>query len=235
VARAISRAGVCSRTEAAARVAAGRVRIDGRVVLDPEHPTTRASRIEIDGVAITTLQRVYLMLNKPRGLVTSTTDERGRDTVYRCLETSGLPWVAPVGRLDKASEGLLLFSNDPGWSAGITEPASGLIKRYHVSVDCIPEDDQLAALVNGIDVAGQQLAARAARLLRTAERTAWLEIELDEGRNRQIRRLLEALDIGVRRLVRVAIGSLTLGDLPKGGWRNLSAAEVAALAAPASR
>ena len=117
VARAISRAGVCSRTQAAEYVRLGRVFVDGRRIADPEFPTTAASRIELDGVRLGEVARSYVILNKPRGLVTSTADERGRDTVYRCFDHASLPWMAPVGRLDKASEGLLLFSNDPAWAA----------------------------------------------------------------------------------------------------------------------
>ena len=170
------------------------------------------------------------MLNKPRGLVTTLRDEQGRDTVYRCFDGADIGFTAPVGRLDKASEGLLLFCNDPQWAARITDPASGPDKTYHVQVDCIPDASQLRAMREGIiDGEGVALHAKSASLLRAGEKNAWLEIVLDEGRNRQIRRLLAALDIGVLRLVRVAIGSLQLGELPKGQWRELTAGEVAAL------
>ena len=231
LARVLSKQGVCSRTEAARWIQAGRVEVDGRVVRDPEFPirSNGEQRIVVDGRAIDAAPRVYLMLNKPRGLVTSTQDERGRDTVYRCFDGAGLPWIAPVGRLDKASEGLLLFSNDPAWAAGITDPDSGPRKTYHVQIDTIPDQRTLATLVEGIDVEGEHLRAASARLLRSGERNAWVEIVLDEGRNRQIRRLLAAVDIGVLRLVRTAIGPLELGELPKGHWRLLTAAESKAL------
>jgi 23S rRNA pseudouridine2605 synthase len=178
------------------------------------------------------------MLNKPRGLVTSASDEHRRDTIYRCLEGAGLPWVAPVGRLDKASEGLLLLCNDPEWAARITDPATGPAKTYHVQVDAVPDAALLAALERGVDCDGERLRARSAALLRAGTRNAWLEIVLDEGRNRQIRRMLAACDLDVLRLVRVAIGGLALGDpgsdpgqgLPKGHWRRLSREEVAMLA-----
>lgn len=231
VARAISRAGVCSRTKAREYVLLGRVYVDGRRVSDPEFPTTAASRIEIDGVRLGESARVYLMLNKPRGLVTSTTDERGRDTVYRCFEQSDLPWMAPVGRLDKASEGLLLFSNDPAWSAAISDPASGPNKTYHVKIDRLADAKLLTELERGVTDQGEHLCANSVRVLRCAERSAWLEIVLDEGRNRQIRRLLAAFDIEVLRLLRVAIGELPLGDLAKGAWRALTVEEVKALGA----
>ncbi|KRA72752.1 hypothetical protein ASD78_14055 [Lysobacter sp. Root667] len=235
LARVLSKQGLCSRTEAARWIAAGRVAVDGRVVRDPEFPIQRGrQRIAVDGRDIDQAARLYLMLNKPRGLVTSARDERGRDTVYRCLDGAQwqgapLPWLAPVGRLDQASEGLLLFCNDPEWAARITDPEHGPDKTYHVQIDTIPDADALAALVAGVVEDGEPLRAKSARLLRSGEKNAWLEIVLDEGRNRQIRRLLAASDIGVLRLLRVAIGELALGELGKGQWRMLSAAEVAQL------
>ena len=208
----------------------GRVRLDGRVVRDPEHPAdVQGANIEVDGVAAIAAAPRYLMLNKPRGLVTTLRDERGRDTVYRCLDGIGIAHIAPVGRLDKASEGLLLFTNDPKWAARLTDPATGPDKTYHVQVDCIPDGADLDAMRAGVESDGMTLTAKSASLLRAGDKHAWLEIVLDEGRNRQIRRLLAALDIGVLRLVRVAIGTLQLGELAKGQWRELTEAEVAAL------
>lgn len=234
LARVLSKRGVCSRSEAARWIAAGRVCVDGRIVQNPEFPITAngCARISVDGRDIDEPARLFLMLNKPRGLVTTAQDERGRDTVYRCLEGaqwqgSPLPWLAPVGRLDQASEGLLLFCNDPAWAARITDPRTGPDKTYHVQVDTIPGDHLLVALMQGVSDEGVVLRAKSARLLRSGERNAWLEIVLDEGRNRQIRRLLGAFDIEVLRLVRVAIGDLALGDLPKGQWRVLTDTEVA--------
>ncbi|MFC3550254.1 pseudouridine synthase [Lysobacter cavernae] len=230
LARVLSKQGLCSRSEAARWIAAGRVEVDGRVVRDPEYPIVQGrQRIAVDGRELDAAPRIYLMLNKPRGLVTTAQDERGRDTVYRCLDGAGLPWLAPVGRLDKASEGLLLFCNDPPWAAHITDPGHGAVKTYHVQIDVIPDEALLAALTAGVDVDGEHLRAQSVCLLRAGDKHAWLEIALDEGRNRQIRRLLAAFDIGVLRLVRVAIGPLRLGDLPKGQWRRLSAHEIAAL------
>lgn len=227
VARRLSKLGLCSRSEAARWVEAGRVRVDGRLVRDPESPTTDTSRLEVDGAAIARVESIYLMLNKPRGLVTTASDERGRPTVYDCLADAGLAWVAPVGRLDQASEGLLLMSNDPEWAARITEPRDEVLKRYHVQIDRLADAALVDAITAGIDDHGELLRAKEARLLRQGQRNAWLEIVLDEGRNRQIRRLLEALGIRTLRLVRVAIGDLELGDLPKGKWRLLTAIEAA--------
>ncbi|CAD0361109.1 pseudouridine synthase [Xanthomonas hortorum] len=238
LARVLSKLGVCSRTEAARWIAEGRVSVAARVVHDPEYPISAAqqSSITVDGQPLAGPARCYLMLNKPRGVVTTVRDEQGRDTVYRCFDGAGLPWIAPVGRLDKASEGLLLFSNDPQWAAAVTDPATGPDKTYHVQIDCRPSAEQLAQLQAGVadpdpESDGALLRAKHVGVLREGERNAWLEIVLDEGRNRQIRRLLAALEIGVLRLVRVAIGALAMGELGKGAWRMLSAEEVRALTA----
>lgn len=226
----LSKQGICSRSEAAAWIAAGRVSVEGRVVKDAEFPVVRGNqRIAIDGVDIGEGERIYLMLNKPRGLVTTARDEQDRETVYRCFDGAGLPWIAPVGRLDKASEGLLLFSNDPEWAARITDPETGPYKTYHVQIDRIPDPSVLTRLLAGVVVEGEALGAHSVELLRHGEKNAWLEIVLDEGRNRQIRRLLAAFDLGVLRLIRVSIGGLVLGELAKGQWRGLSPEEITAL------
>jgi 23S rRNA pseudouridine2605 synthase len=226
----LSKRGVASRSVAATWIRSGRVSVDGRVVTDPEFPVrVDHAGIRLDGAALPEAPRTYLMLNKPRGLVTTAADERGRETVYRCLD-DGLPWVGPVGRLDKASEGLLLMSNDPAWAARITDPATGPPKTYHVQVSGRPEAPVLARLEAGLDIDGEHLAAASIRPLRGGDRNTWLEVVLHEGRNRQIRRLLDAVDLPVLRLLRVAIGGLALGDLPKGQWRLLTDAEVDELA-----
>lgn len=236
VARVLSKLGLCSRTQGARWVAEGRVRVNGQVVRDPEFPVRQGrDTIDVDGHVPASAGRLVLMLNKPRGLVTSTRDERERETVYSCLAGAGLPWLAPVGRLDKASEGLLLFTNDPAWAARITDPATGPGKTYHVQVDRLPDDALLATLGRGVPVDGEYLSVSRVRCLRSGERHAWLEIVLHEGRNRQIRRLLAALDVGVLRLVRVSVGALQLGDLPKGKWRMLSADEAQSLLEPGPR
>jgi 23S rRNA pseudouridine2605 synthase len=225
VARALSRRGYCSRTAAAELVRAGRVAVNGRIVRDPESATSPRDVISVDGTAVAASDKVWLMLNKPRGYVTTTADERGRDTVYALVDDPSLPWLAPVGRLDRASEGLLLFTNDSAAAARLTAPESHVTKTYHVQIDCVPDADLVARLADR----GTELAAKSAQVLRAGEKNAWLEIVLDEGRNRQIRRLLAAHDIEVLRLVRVAIGGLALGDLAKGRWRTLAAADLALL------
>lgn len=230
LARALSKLGVCSRAQAEALVAEGRVRVDGVVRREPSFRVDPArAAIDVDGERVSARRAVYVALNKPRGLVTTRDDPQGRETVYACLADAALPFVSPVGRLDKASEGLLLFTNDTGWAARLLDPASHVDKVYHVQIDRVPDDALLARLTAGVDDDGERLAARTATLLRHGGRNAWLEITLDEGRNRHIRRLLAALDVEVLRLVRVAIGPLALGDLAKGAWRHLTPAEVRAL------
>jgi 23S rRNA pseudouridine2605 synthase len=225
----MSKRGLCSRRQAELWVREGRVQVDGSFVRDPESRTSPDAAIAIDGVAVAAAARRYLMLNKPRGLVTTANDERGRETVYSLFADAGLPWVAPVGRLDKASQGLLLFSNDSEWAARISAPESQIQKTYHVQIDRLPDAGLIERLHTGIRDGDEHLAAKAVTELRRGEKNAWLEVVLDEGRNRQIRRLLAAFDISVLRLVRIAIGPLQLGDLAKGQWRDLSDDEVRAL------
>jgi 23S rRNA pseudouridine2605 synthase len=230
VARAISKLGLGSRTQAARWVREGRVRVNGHVVRDSEFPVKSGlDTIEVDGQQTAPARRLVLMLNKPRGLVTTANDEKGRDTVYSCFADAGLPWLAPVGRLDKASEGLLLFSNDSVWAARITDRATGPDKIYHVQIDRLPDASLLAGLVAGAVVSGEHLAVESARCLRAGAKNAWLEIVLDEGRNRHIRRLLATFEVSVLRLVRVAIGPLSLGKLPKAKWRLLTQEEIDSL------
>ncbi len=230
VARVISKEGRGSRSQATRWVLEGRVRVNGVAVRDPDFSTRQGiDRIEIDGEIVQTAARRVLMLNKPRGLLTTTSDEKGRDTVYRCFDGVELPWLAPVGRLDKASEGLLLFSNDPAWAAQVTDPEQGPVKTYHVQVNALASDDLLQRLVSGVWVDEERLAVKSARRLREGQKNAWLELVLEEGRNRQIRRLLSACDVEVMRLIRISVGSLVLGDLKKGVWRWLSESEVAEL------
>ena len=226
LARALSKLGYCSRSRATELICAGRVRLNGAIRRDPETPVyLDRDHVEVDHRIVGAEAKVYLMLNKPRGVVTTASDEKGRDTIYSCL-SAGLPWVAPVGRLDKASEGLLLLMNDSGWAAKITSPETRLDKTYHVQINAIVDETLLRKLLNGIRASdGEFLRVKNAQVLRQGEHNSWLEIILDEGKNRHIRRMLEALKIEVLRLVRVAVGPLALGDLAKGATRMLEERE----------
>jgi 23S rRNA pseudouridine2605 synthase len=231
--RALSKLGFCSRTQAESLITEGRVHVDGRVVrtaaarVDPAR-----ARITVDGEAVVAERKVYLMLNKPRGLVTTRDDPHERATVYDCLEGPDLPFVAPVGRLDKASEGLLLLTNDTRWAQRVLDPASNVEKVYHVQIDRLPDEAILERLQEGMVLDGEPLVARSASLLRAGARNAWLEVVLNEGRNRQIRRLLGAVGAEVLRLVRIDVGGVRLGDLPRGAVRHLTPAEKAMLDVP---
>jgi 23S rRNA pseudouridine2605 synthase len=232
--RALSKLGFCSRTQAEALIMEGRVRVDGRIVrnavvrVDP-----RRSRITVDDQPVAAERKVYLMLNKPRGLVTTRDDPHERATVYDCLEGFDLPFVAPVGRLDKASEGLLLLTNDTRWAQRVLDPASNVEKVYHVQIDRMPDETMLARLQAGMVLDGERLVAKSASVLRSGTRNAWLEVILSEGKNRQIRRLLGAVGADVVRLVRIEVGGVRLGDLPRAAVRHLTPSERATLDVPA--
>jgi 23S rRNA pseudouridine2605 synthase len=226
LARALSKLGYCSRSQAAELIRSGRVRWNGSLVRDPEAPVrVGKDHIAIDDRALEAAKKIYLMMNKPRGLVTTASDEQGRETIYALLAKAAepLPWVAPVGRLDKASEGLLLLTNDSEWGARIAAPETHVEKTYHVQIGAVVDAKFAEALVSGIknDDDDDLLRATSARLLRSGKKNCWLEIVLDEGKNRQIRRMLAALRVEVIRLVRVAIGPLPLGKLAKGTFRAL--------------
>ena len=230
LARAISKLGFCSRAQATQLIRAGRVCLNGAVPRDPEVPVRLGKdRIEVEGQQLKAAAKIYLMMNKPRGIVTTASDEKGRDTVYSLLDED-LPWVAPAGRLDKASEGLLLLTNDSEWAARVTAPETHLDKTYHVQIGKIADEALLETLKAGIRTKeGETLQVKRASLLRQGERNSWLEVILDEGKNRHIRRMLEAVEIEVLRLIRVAMGPLALGELAKGGVRALTGEEKLAL------
>jgi len=211
-------------------IRAGRVQLNGVVRRDPETPVRiEKDRIEVDGRRIEAGEPIYLMMNKPRGLVTTASDEKGRETVYSLLALAKLPWVAPVGRLDKASEGLLLLTNDSEWGSRVAAPETHLPKTYHVQIGSVEGERIARELMAGVRDEGELLRAVSAAVLRSGEKNCWLEIVLDEGKNRQIRRMLAGLGVEVLRLLRVAIGPLQLGTLGKGTYRVLTAAEKHAL------
>ena len=235
LARALSKLGYCSRSRAAELIRSGHVQLNETVRRDPETGVIEGrDRITIDGILVETQPFVYLMMNKPRGVITSASDEKGRTTVYSVLASSAAsaasrkiePWVAPVGRLDKASEGLLLLTNDSEWAARITEPKTHLDKTYHVQVSSVASYEFLRTLTDGVkSESGELLKSKRTVRLRSGEKNCWIEIVLDEGKNRQIRRMMEAMGVEVLRLIRVAVGPLLLGNLAKGEHRALTADE----------
>ena len=226
LARALSKLGYCSRSRALELIREGKVQLNGAIARNPESPVRIGKdRIELEGKSLEAAKKIYLVLNKPRGVVTTASDEKGRDTVYTLLPST-LPWIAAVGRLDQATEGLLLFTNDSAWAARITDPRSHLDKTYHVQIGAIADEQLVEALQRGVQITKSELLkAKRVKVLRTGQTNSWLEIVLDEGKNRQIRRMLEALGAEVLRLIRVSIGSLQLGDLAKGQYRSLLAEE----------
>ena len=234
----MSKLGYCSRSRATGLILSGHVTLNGKIRLDPDTPVSgQNDQIAVDGKLVGPQEKIYLMLNKPRGVVTTASDEKGRETVYGLLsgrssyeknnqQPAHQPWVAPVGRLDKASEGLLLLTNDSEWGARIAAPESHLDKTYHVQVRTVVNEEDVETLLRGVTAKnGEVLWAKQARRLRAGKRNCWLEIVLDEGKNRHIRRMLEAMHVVVLRLVRVAIGPLQLGDLAKATYRTLTARE----------
>src|SRR5260370_11622587 len=155
--RALSKMGFCSRSEAFELIRAGRVRLKGALAKNPEAPVRLGKdRIEVDGTEVVRAEKVYWMLNKPRSVVTTADDEKGRETVYTKLP-KGLPWKGPVGRLDKASEGLLLFTNDTEWAARITAPESHVTKTYHVQIGALADDGLLHALEAGVKIGNEEV------------------------------------------------------------------------------
>lgn len=228
LARALSKLGWCSRAQAHDLITAGRVMVDGARVNDPARRVdVRRARIEVDGQSVRAQKRTYLMMHKPRGYVTTSADELGRATVFDLLP-AGTPRVNAVGRLDMESEGLLLFTNDTRWADRILDPATHVDKIYEVQLVRSPSSEDLARAVAGVSAGrGETLSFKSAAA--SARGPDWIEVVLDEGRNRQVRRVLEALGYDVVRLIRVAIGSLELGALGVGEVRELNGDEVMGL------
>ncbi|MEW5756364.1 MAG: pseudouridine synthase [Pseudomonadota bacterium] len=227
LARALSKLGIASRTQAVLLIEEGRVAVNGRVTRNPnQRLDMNVDTLTLDGKPLSTQPRRYIALNKPRGLVTTTRDEKGRQTVYACLKDADKQ-LSPVGRLDMASEGLLLFTNDTRWAQQILDPESHLPKTYHVQIDRLLNQAEVQRLATGIELEPGVITRPAeVTLLRAGEKTCWLEITLHEGLNRQIRRMLETIGAEVLRLIRIRIGPVELGDLAKGETRALSETEV---------
>lgn len=231
LARALSKLGIASRTQAAQLIADGAVSINGKTTTNPELRVDLASaRISVHGQHHQAQPRRVLMLNKPRGLVTTRQDERGRATVYQCLPDDAQSLHA-VGRLDMASEGLLLFTNDNQLANRLLSPETHVEKVYHVQISPPLDQERIQRLCQGVEIEpGQFTRPARVRELRRGEKTCWLEFSLTEGLNRQIRRMVQVVGGEVHRLIRVKIGALALAELAKGETRELTADEIQQLA-----
>lgn len=227
--RVLSKAGVCSRTEAREWIRAGRVSVDGRTVTDPDcWVDLERARVRIDGARLQARDRMYLLLHKPTGYLTTYKDPQGRPTVYDLLDGVDT-FVSPVGRLDRDTSGLLLLTNDTQFAERVTNPESHVPKTYVVYPSVVLTDAQLQRLRDGLDLSDGPTRPAAVVRRPTVDHPARFEITISEGRNRQVRRMVEALGAAVLALTRVAIGPVRLGDTPPGTWRPLTPREVDAL------
>lgn len=228
--RVLSRAGLASRTTAQEWIAAGRVKVNGRIVRNHElwvRPDQDA--VHLDGERVRRTRRVYLLFYKPKGVITSHGDPGGRKTVYDCLD-GHQPWISPVGRLDRDSSGLLILTNDTEFAATVADPASGIAKTYRVKLSGLATDETIAALAAGVRMKrGDWARPVSVRRLEDRGKYTWLEVVLVEGKNREVRRMMEAAGFKVLKLVRTGIGPLTLEGLEVGKSRPLTPAEVANL------
>lgn len=227
--RVLSKAGLGSRVEARRWVHARRVKVNGRVIENPDHwVDLERDKVAFDGKPLQRRERVYLLLYKPTGYVTTYRDPEGRPTVYDLIGDVGT-FVSPVGRLDLKTSGLLLMTNDNAFADHVTSPQSHVPKTYLVKASTRLSDEQLDALRKGVELHDGPTRPAQVTRVRDSEKYTHFEITLTEGRNRQVRRMVEALGSKVLKLVRVKIGSLAIGALPIGKWRQLTEAEVAAL------
>lgn len=220
--RVLSRAGAMSRKQAEEAIRAGRVRVNSLRVLDPAAWVDLSQdRVMLDDQPLRDAEPLYLALHKPPGLVTTRSDERGRDTIYALLGDVE-PWVAPVGRLDRETSGLLLLTNDTRWAERVANPRSEVRKRYLCRVDGELSDEQIERLRRGVEL--DDGPTRPATVRRVGD--GRIEIAITEGRNRQVRRMIEAVGRRVLELHRVSVGPVELGALAPGRWRELSSREV---------
>ena len=227
--RVLSKAGVGSRTEARAWIAAGRVKVNGNVTRDPDQwIDLERDRVRFDNRPLEARERLYLLLYKPTGYLTTYKDPEGRPTVYDLIADVGT-FLSPVGRLDLDTSGLLLMTNDNQFAERVTNPDSHVPKTYLVKASALVTDEQLQRLREGIELSDGPTRPATVTRLRDSARFTHFEITLTEGRNRQVRRMVEALGARVLKLVRVRIGSIAIGPLPIGKWRLLTRDEVDAL------
>jgi len=227
--RVFSKSGAASRTDARSWIGAGRVRVNGRLVQNPDHWVDMdRDRITLDGKPLRSAGKLYLLLYKPKGYLTTYRDPEGRPTVYDLIADAGA-WLSPVGRLDLDTSGLLLMTNDTDLAERITNPEHKVPKTYQVKAATLLTDEQLEQLRRGVQLSDGPTRPAQVTRVRDSAKFTFLEMTISEGRNRQVRRMLEAVDSKVLKLVRTAIGPLRIGDLPIGKWRMLTPDEVKAL------
>ncbi len=216
IAKVLSRAGVASRREAERMIEAGRVSVNGKVIDSPALNVTARDKITVDGKPVEEPEAPRLWLyHKPTGLVTTERDEKGRETVFDKLPED-MPRVMSVGRLDLNSEGLLLLTNDGGIKRKLELPSTGWVRKYRVRVNGKPEEATLEKLRKGITVGGERFQGMSVTLDRQQGANAWLTVGLREGKNREIRRAMEAVELTVNRLIRISYGPFRLGELKAG-------------------
>jgi pseudouridine synthase len=227
--RVLSKAGLGSRTEARSWIHAGRVTVNGKATLNPDQwVDMQRDKVRFDGKPLETRERVYVLLYKPAGYLTTYKDPKGRPTVYDLVKGVGT-FLSPVGRLDLDTSGLLLMTNDNRLAERVTNPESHVPKTYLVTASPALSDEQLQRLRDGLELSDGPTRPAQVTRVRDSETSTDFEIVLTEGRNRQVRRMVEALDAKVLELVRIKVGPLTIGRLPVGKWRLLTAAEVKSL------
>jgi 23S rRNA pseudouridine2605 synthase len=228
--RVLSKAGLGSRTEARKWIAAGRVKVNGKVIQSPDQwVDLDRDKVTLDNQPVKQTEKIYLLLYKPTGYITTFKDPEGRPTVYDLIQDVGR-WVVPVGRLDQDTSGLLLLTSDTRFAERITNPDYKVPKTYLVKASTLLSDEQLQQLRNGVMLSdGPTQPAQVSRV-RDSTKYTFLEITLFEGRNRQVRRMIEAIGSKALKLVRTEIGGLRIGELPIGRYRELSPAEVDLLA-----
>lgn len=230
--RVLSKAGVGSRTEARAWIAQGRVKVNGKPIRDPDRWIDMVrDHVRLDNRPLEARERVYLLLYKPTGYLTTYKDPKGRPTIYDLIADVET-FVSPVGRLDLDTSGLLLMTNDTQLAERVTNPISHVPKTYLVKASTVLSDAQLQQLRDGIGLSDGMTRPAIVRRQRDSARYTHFEITLTEGRNRQVRRMVEALGARVLKLVRIRIGPVAIGDLPIGKWRRLTRSEVAAFNRP---
>ena len=231
--RVLSRFGIASRTASREAIRAGRLKVNGKVECDPERWVwPERDVVQLDGKRLRPVPRTYLLLYKPKGVITSHGDPDGRKTIYDLLGASGR-WVAPVGRLDKDSSGLLLLTNDTEFGHAVMSPESEVPKTYRAKLNGLMSDEVIQQLARGVEMKrGDRAQPLTVRRLEDRGKYTWLEIVLTEGKNREVRRMVEAVGFTVLKLVRTRIGPLTLEGLEVGKWRNLTPREIATLHRP---